>query len=320
MLKKIVFVLSFMVCVPAFSQVETTPKMLTMNDFIEADSLWSNAINKDAYQHYIEKIYDMTFADVEQDNYPYLFSEMIFYRYFASKISSMPVFNELNKKADEIIQRFISYEGDSKETFIAHKLFEGIYKFYGDNDSFPAAKTQLYKAIVELPEATAERKKLLNTISEAEAMYARFNKMLSSQTGNVTLRFSGEAYTKTMNNPSLVFVIENEPSFAVLKDALSKSDSMPDISSFDEAANLYYSFIENIKLTKTLLVRWGIPINSVLPEDLSTLLMIYDTDPFLLTCLDSSVIENANKIMSYLSTCGNLYISRINRVTNTSGK
>ena len=315
-----VLVLALIMCTSAFSEESTASAKLTMDDFIQTASLWDNAIDNDEYQFYIEKIIYMTTTEVEQKYYPYILSEMFFYRYFAPISSSMPVFSELDKKADELIETFLAFEKNSPETYIAHKLFEVIGEFYGNRDSLPSAENQVYKKTAVLPDAATERKKLLNAIGDAEAMYARFSKLLASQTGNVELRFSGEAYTKTKNNPALVYVIENEPTFALLKDAFEKSDTMPDIAALNDYATLYYAFVDEIKASKELFAKWGVPVNSVLPEDLSTLLMIYDADPFLLTCLESSVMEKTEKIVSYLSSCSDLYINRINKLANTTGK
>ena len=318
--KATALILVFMVLAPISAQESLTSSKLGMEDFIKTAAIWDNAIDNDEYQFYIEQIINMTASEVEQKYFPYILSEMMFYRYFAPISSSMPVFSELDKKADELIETFLAFEKNSPETFIAHKMFEVISEFYGNRDSLPSAENQVYKKTAELPDAATERKKLINAIGDAEAMYARFSKLLASQTGNVELRFSGEAYTKTKNNPALVYVIENEPTFALLKDAFEKSDTMPDIAELNDYAKLYYSFIEEIKETKELFAKWGVPVSSVLPEDLSTLLMLYDADPFLITCLDYSVLEKTEKIVSYLSSCGDLYINRINRLANTTGK
>lgn len=309
-----------MVCAPVFAQTAVNQQVLSMDDFDAAVSLWNDAVEKDEYQHYLEKIIQMTSAEVEQECYPFMLSEMLFFRYFAPSCSSMPVFSEMNRKADELIQTFLAFEKDSPETFIAHKLFEAVSRLYGNNDEIPAAENKVYRRTVELPDEAAERKKLISTISDAEAMYLRFSTMLSKQTGNVAVRFSGDAYTKAMNNPALVYVILNEPTFGLLKEALEKSDKMTDSLALDDDASLYYNFVCDIAAAKTLFAKWGVPANSVLPEDISTLFIIADTDPFMLTCLDIDVMKRVSKIASYLANCGDMYISRINRVTNSSGK
>ena len=310
-------------CTPLFAQSSTTTNsqyVVSMDDFDAAVSLWNDAVQKDEYQHYLEKIIQMTSAEIEQEYYPFMLSELVFFRYFAPHCSSMPVFSELNKKADELIQTFLAFEKDSPETFIAHKLFEVVSRLYGNDDEVPPAENKVYKRTVELPDSAIVRKNLLDTISEAEAMYLRFSTMLAKQSGNVVLRFSGDAYTKTMNNPALVYVIVNEPTFGLLKEALEKSDNMTDSLILEDDAALYYNFVCNIAIAKTLFAKWGVPINSVLPEDISSLFIIADTEPFLLTCLDIDVMKKASGIASYLAACGDMYISRINRVVNSPGK
>ena len=310
-------------CTPLFAQSSTTTSsqyVVSMDDFDAAVSLWNDAVQKDEYQHYLEKIIQMTSAEIEQEYYPFMLSELVFFRYFAPRCSSMPVFSELNKKADELIQTFLAFEKDSPETFIAHKLFEVVSRLYGNDDEVPPAENKVYKRTVELPDSAIVRKNLLDTISEAEAMYLRFSTMLAKQSGNVALRFSGDAYTKTMNNPALVYVIVNEPTFGLLKEALEKSDNMTDSLILEDDAALYYNFVCNIAIAKTLFAKWGVPINSVLPEDISSLFIIADTEPFLLTCLDIDVMKKASGIASYLAASGDMYISRINRVVNSTGK
>ena len=319
LLRAMMLLLFFMVCAPMFSQIRLTSKTLDMDDLLNIVSLWNDDLDNDEFQHYIEKIIFITNSEIDEELYPYILSEMFFYRYFAPVNSSMPIFSELDKKADEIINNILILEKDSPEILVVHKLFDVVSSFYGNRDTFPSYKNSTYKKIWELPDAAEERKRLLIAIGDAEAMYARFTKLLASQTGNVALRFSGEAYTKTMNNPSLVYVIQNEPTFALLNDALSKSETMPDVTNLDEGAALYYSFIEEIKTAKELFAVWGVPVNSVLPEELSKLFILYDTDPFLFTCLDVDVIFEIQNIVSYLSNCGDLYISRINRLANLSG-
>jgi len=309
-----------MLCAPLFAQTTEIQQVLSMDDFDAAVSLWNDSVKNDEYQHYVEKIYQMTSAEVEQDCYPFMLSEMLFFRYFAPACSTMPVFNEMNKKADELIQTFLAFEKDSPETFIAHKLFEVVSRLYGNASEVPAAENKVYRRTVELPDEATERKKLLSTINDAEAMYLRFSTMLSKQTGNVALRFSGDAYTKTMNNPSLVYVILNEPTFGLLKDALEKSDTMTDSLALENDVAIYYNLVCDIAAAKALFAKWGVPANYVLPEDISTLFIIADTDPFLLTCLDIEVMKKVSKIASYLANCGDMYISRINRAVNMSGK
>ena len=95
---------------------------------------------------------------------------------------------------------------------------------------------------------------------------------------------------------------------------------MTDSLILEDDAALYYNFVCNIAIAKTLFAKWGVPINSVLPEDISSLFIIADTEPFLLTCLDIDVMKKASGIASYLAACGDMYISRINRVVNSTGK
>ena len=321
-----ILVFAVMLCAPLFAQTSTTSAssnsqyVISMDDIDAVVSLWNDAVKNDEYQYYIEKIIQMTSAEIKQELYPFMLSELVFFRYFAPRCSSMPVFSELNKKADELIETFLAFEKDSPETFIAHKLFEVVSRLYGNDDEVPAAENRVYRRTVELPDSAVVRKKLLDTISDAEAMYLRFSTMLSKQTGNVALRFSGDAYTKTMNNPALVYVIINEPTFALLKEALEKSDNMTDNLNLEDDAALYYNFVCDIAAAKSLFSKWGVPINSVLPEDISSLFIIADTEPFLLTCLDIDVMKKASGIASYLACCGDMYISRINRVVNSSGK
>ena len=144
-IRNMVLMLVLMVCAPVFSQESTPPAKLDMDDFIKTASLWDNAIENDEYQFYIEKIINMTVSEVEQKYYPYILSEMFFYRYFAPISSSMPVFSELDKKADELIETFLAFEKNSPETYIAHKLFEVISEFYGNRDILPSAESQVYK-------------------------------------------------------------------------------------------------------------------------------------------------------------------------------
>lgn len=316
----IICILIFSFSSSIFAQESADIPAVSMDDFNEVVSLWNDAVTNDEYQHYIEKIIYITSSEVDKDFYPYMLSEMLFFRFFSTQCSSMPVFTELNKKADEIIDSFINFESDSTATYIAHKLFEVVNRFYLNDNDFPSAKPLVSTAAIELPDPFVERKKLLNAINEAESMYVRFLTMLSNQAENVTLRFSEEAYKKTMNNPALVYVIENEPTYALLKEALEKSDDMIDTVLLEDDVELYYSFVDDLTAAKKQFTKWGIPINLVLTDDISTLFLVADTDPFILLCLDSEVINNTEIVIKYLSLFSDMYISRVNSLMNHSGR
>ena len=52
---------------------------------------------------------------------------------------------------------------------------------------------------------------------------------------------------------SLVYVIVNEPTFGLLKEALEKSDNMTDSLILEDDAALYYNFVCNIAIDVKLL-------------------------------------------------------------------
>ena len=320
-LKFIICILAITVAMPLFAQTSAGVKPVSMDDFNEVVSLWNEGAKNDEYQYYIEKIIDLMSCEIDKEYYPYMLSEMLFFRYFSAKCSSMPVFTELNNKADEIIQSYIAFETNSTVMLISHKMFEVMNRLYIKNDAFPATATT-FNAHTEitLPNPVVERQKLLYAIGEAEAMYNRFVTMLANQPLNVSLRFSEEAYRKTLNNPPLVYVIQNEPTYSLLKEAFTRSEEMIDSVLLDDDVDTYYSFVNEVSAAKTLFSKWGIPIKSVLPDDISTLLLSSDSDPFILTCLDTKEINNIESIISYLALFSDMYISRINTLSHFSGK
>ncbi|MCR4939364.1 MAG: hypothetical protein K5930_04555 [Treponemataceae bacterium] len=315
-----VCLIAFTFCSALFAQESGTAQSLSMEDFTETVSLWNHAVENDEYQYYLEKIISLMSSEVEKEYYPYMLSEMLFFRFFATECSSSPIFNELNKKADEFIQSLIVFEVDSPALSIAHRLFETLNRFYVKNEAFPLPEKNINEQPLELPDPVVERRMLLTAIGEAESMYIRFRTMLSNQPGNVSLRFSEEAYKRTVNNPSLLYVIKHEPTYGLLKEALDKTDISMDSLILDDDADLYYSFVKDISDAKAFFTKWGIPINSVLSEDISILLLAADTDPFLLTCLSSDVMNSTENIFSYLSLFSEMYISRINSLAYSSGK
>lgn len=304
---------------PVFSQEEITVKKYTMEDFQQAAVIWNAEAESASYNDYVGMIIDMTECEVAEDCYPYLLSELLFYRYYSHDDSVMPVFYELISKVDDRIAELRLLEEDYPEIYVADRLFYTVSRYYGNEGQVPEVPAGLYAKIFQMPDATAERQRLIKAIGSAESMYNRFCNMLARQNENVALRFSEDSFYKTMADPSLVYVIRNEPTFALLKEALDKTAEGLEDLSFGEYADVYYAVTALIDPVKSLFIKWGVPMKAVLPEDISSFLMINSTDPFAVTCLDLDTLLKAEKVMKFLSVCGDMYIERLNWLVNNTG-
>ena len=145
-------------------------------------------------------------------------------------------------------------------------------------------------AILYISDSKNERMALYNSISEVEALNLRFTKM-ASEDESTPLRFSDEAYIKTSQNPSLVYVMENEPDYKKLYEAYKEAGSNIKDYSFGETPDAYYKLISMLKKLDSIAEAHGLVLSEILSPFSLSIERMFHTSPYVLTLLNLQQLE-----------------------------
>lgn len=116
-----------------------------------------------------------------------------------------------------------------------------------------------------------ERKALLDSISEVEAMFQRFSKLSMTDSEDVPMRFSDEAYIKTTEKPDLVFVMKNEPDYKLLYEAYLETGKNIQGISFGKTQDAYYKLIPMLEKLDAIATENGLILSNILSHFSSTI-------------------------------------------------
>lgn len=136
-----------------------------------------------------------------------------------------------------------------------------------------------------------ERKALLDSISEVEAMFQRFSKLSMTDSEDVPMRFSDEAYIKTTEKPDLVFVMKNEPDYKLLYEAYLETGKNIQGISFGKTQDAYYKLIPMLEKLDAITTENGLILSNILSHFSSTILRFYHTSPYILTLLNYNQLQ-----------------------------
>ena len=136
-----------------------------------------------------------------------------------------------------------------------------------------------------------ERKALLDSISEVEAMFQRFSKLSMTDSEDVPMRFSDEAYIKTTEKPDLVFVMKNEPDYKLLYEAYLETGKNIQGISFGKTQDAYYKLIPMLEKLDAIATENGLILSNILSHFSSTILRFYHTSPYILTLLNYNQLQ-----------------------------
>ena len=136
-----------------------------------------------------------------------------------------------------------------------------------------------------------ERKALLDSISEVEAMFQRFSKLSMTDSEDVPMRFSDEAYIKTTEKPDLVFVMKNEPDYKLLYEAYLETGKNIQGISFGKTQDAYYKLIPMLEKLDLIATENGLILSNILSNFSSTILRLYHTSPYVLTLLNFNQLQ-----------------------------
>lgn len=136
-----------------------------------------------------------------------------------------------------------------------------------------------------------ERKALLDSISEVEAMFQRFSKLSMTDSEDVPMRFSDEAYIKTTEKPDLVFVMKNEPDYKLLYEAYLETGKNIQGISFGKTQDAYYKLIPMLEKLDVIATENGLILSNILSHFSSTILRFYHTSPYILTLLNYNQLQ-----------------------------
>lgn len=136
-----------------------------------------------------------------------------------------------------------------------------------------------------------ERKVLLDSISEVEAMFQRFSKLSMTDSEDVPMRFSDEAYIKTTEKPDLVFVMKNEPDYKLLYEAYLETGKNIQGISFGKTQDAYYKLIPMLEKLDAIATENGLILSNILSHFSSTILRFYHTSPYILTLLNYNQLQ-----------------------------
>lgn len=136
-----------------------------------------------------------------------------------------------------------------------------------------------------------ERKALLDSISEVEAMFQRFSKLSMTDSEDVPMRFSDEAYIKTTEKPDLVFVMKSEPDYKLLYEAYLETGKNIQGISFGKTQDAYYKLIPMLEKLDAIATENGLILSNILSHFSSTILRFYHTSPYILTLLNYNQLQ-----------------------------
>lgn len=291
--------------------------MAGKDDFDELVSLWDEARETSSYEAYQDKLIQLANSIIPDDSYQFMLGEALFYKYFASSYIEMPE----NDALDASLLATIEYCSTIEQEFpVLRTVFE-LFRSLQQSAPFKNVTPEVYvnedlpERQVEagmLPDAAAGRMLMLRTLAEVEAMSTRFKLATESRGGEVLLKFSRDAYLNVMEKPAMVFVIQNEPLYAELREVLERSSDGVEADSFGAAADAFYKLEGLIAQCEGIAAAKGIPLQGVLSEEAWKVMMLYHTDPFAVLSLNETALNRLNAELEYVADKSLLYADRIN--------
>lgn len=230
------------------------------------------------------------------------FAEAIFYVYFYNNLKYVDEKLEDSSLSDSVykIKELINVNYQKNDYSSVVKFFKEKAKSSLMNKfniglgilSFPEANLNQQSELAYIENADAEKKSLFASISEVEAMYQRFAKMTQSNTSEelTAFRFSDEAFIKTTEKPSLVFVMKNEPDYKVLYDAYLEAGKNIKGISFGETQDAYYKLIDMLETLDLIAKDNALVLSNIFSNYTTSILRLYHTSPYVLTLLNLNQI------------------------------
>ena len=227
-----------------------------------------------------------------------ILAEGIFYVYFYGNLKFFDEAPEGNSSLIYTIKNLVNSVYATPEYYSVVRFFkgkannsvlkkidigQGILEFL-DYDSID-------EEIIYYENPKVERKALLDSISEVEAMFQRFSKLSMTDSENAPMRFSDEAYIKTTEKPDLVFVMKNEPDYKILYEAYLETGKNIQGISFGETQDAYYKLIPMLEKLDVIATENGLILSNILSNFSSTILRLYHTSPYVLTLLNFNQLQ-----------------------------
>ena len=227
-----------------------------------------------------------------------ILAEGIFYVYFYGNLKFFDEAPEGNSSLIYTIKDLVNSVYATPEYYSVVRFFKGkannsvLKKFdigqgildFLDYGSFD-------EEIIYYENPKIERKALLDSISEVEAMFQRFSKLSMTDSEDVLMRFSDEAYIKTTEKPDLVFVMKNEPDYKLLYEAYLETGKNIQGISFGKTQDAYYKLIPMLEKLDAIATENGLILSNILSHFSSTILRFYHTSPYILTLLNYNQLQ-----------------------------
>ena len=227
-----------------------------------------------------------------------ILAEGIFYVYFYGNLKFFDEAPEENTSMIYTIKNLVNSVYSTPDYYSVVRFFkgkannsvlkrfdigQGILEFldYGSFD----------EEIIYYENPKIERKALLDSISEVEAMFQRFSKLSMTDSEDVPMRFSDEAYIKTTEKPDLVFVMKNEPDYKLLYEAYLETGKNIQGISFGKTQDAYYKLIPMLEKLDAIATENGLILSNILSHFSSTILRFYHTSPYILTLLNYNQLQ-----------------------------
>ena len=230
------------------------------------------------------------------------FAEAIFYVYFYNNLKYVDENLEDSSLSDSVykIKELINVNYQKNDYSPVVKFFKEKAKSSLMNKfniglgilSFPESNLNQHSELAYIENSVAEKKSLFASISEVEAMYQRFAKMTQATESEelTTFRFSDEAFIKTTEKPSLVFVMKNEPDYKVLYDAYLEAGKNIKGISFGETQDAYYKLVAMLENLDLIATDNALVLSNIFSNYTTSILRLYHTSPYGLTLLNHNQI------------------------------
>lgn len=257
-------------------------------DISNFEDLFLDSVSKENFSDYENQlIFELQAENPSKE----VVAEGIFYSYFYNNLDLDTVISEdkLITENQVVIKDLVNSHIENYYSvlrFFQGKARSSLFKKYdiGQGVSSLNVAPQNSDDILYLSNEKAEKMSLLSAISEVEALNQRFSKMTNNEDGT-SLRFSDEAYIKTSQNPSLVYVMENEPDYEMLYNAYKEAGKNIQNFSFGETQDAYYNLVEMLKTLDMVAKQNGLILSDILSPFSLSIVRLYHTSPYVLTML-----------------------------------
>ena len=312
----------------SFVNAETI-SMSGKEDFDYLETVWWESYQEGNYEPYQEYLAAIASSVISDDSYQYMLAEALFYKYYASSFITMPENEELDASLEQTIAYCVSIEESYPVLRTVVELFRSLQQTAPFKNTTPAivldGEPEIRPVKVSmLPDASDSRLLMLRTLAEVEAMSQRLKIASESRGGEVQMKLKDTAYMSVMEKPAMVYVINHEPLYTELKKALDESavDFEPapgeeddwEPVSFGSYADAFYEFESLVKHCQGLCTITGIDASALLSEEAYKAMLLYDSDPFAVLCLNEDALEQLNLELKFFTERCLMFVERINRL------